>query len=348
MKKKIIVDGQETKYSVTDDGRIYNDTTGKELKGTYKTNEYHSVQLLINGHPRTFMFHRLVAEAFCENPNHYTIVDHIDRNKHNDNANNLRWVDSKTNALNCERSKARHNQKYEGNFSEEGWIPAFGYEETHMINYNTIEVVNRKTKNILIPQERNGYQRINMGTKRVSLHVLLWESYNKRKVPDDMEIDHIDGNKKNNNISNLKLATRSENMKNAYRNGHENQVAVKQYSLDGKYLATYPSISVAAETVNAQKAGLKEATNRHGTCAGYYWLRETDPITIEEVMYNWIPEGYKLIEEYPTYCINQEGQVYNKRNKKNCPIKFRSDDKPFILIKNNRINIEDLLYKYWN
>jgi hypothetical protein len=43
MKKKIVVNGKETNYSVTEDARIFNDITGRELKGTYKTNEYHSV-----------------------------------------------------------------------------------------------------------------------------------------------------------------------------------------------------------------------------------------------------------------------------------------------------------------
>lgn len=101
MKKKIIINGKETNYSVTDDAHIFNDITGKELKGTYSTNEYHSVQLVIDGKPKTFMFHRLVAEAFCENPNNYTIVGHIDRNKHNDIASNLRWVTQQQNSKNC-------------------------------------------------------------------------------------------------------------------------------------------------------------------------------------------------------------------------------------------------------
>lgn len=43
MRKKIIIDGKETNYSITDDAHLYNDKTGKELKGTYATNEYHSV-----------------------------------------------------------------------------------------------------------------------------------------------------------------------------------------------------------------------------------------------------------------------------------------------------------------
>lgn len=58
-----------------------------------------------------------------------------------------------------------------------------------------------------IQQGENGYyknQRL-----QVSMHRYVWEYYN-GKIPDDCEIHHIDGNKDNNDISNLQCVTVGE------------------------------------------------------------------------------------------------------------------------------------------
>ena len=47
------------------------------------------------------LLHRLVAEAFIENPNGKTFVNHIDGNRLNNNIENLEWV---TPRENCEHS----------------------------------------------------------------------------------------------------------------------------------------------------------------------------------------------------------------------------------------------------
>lgn len=140
------------------------------------------------------MFHRLVAQAFCENPNGYTIVDHIDRNKHNDNALNLRWVDSSTNAKNCERNPQRKAKKYCGDFSEKKWYPVFGFEDYYKVSEDC-EFVKLENLKYLIPQERHGYYRIGLAGAYYSAHVKLWESANVQRIPNGFDIDHIDGNK---------------------------------------------------------------------------------------------------------------------------------------------------------
>jgi len=43
--------------------------------------------------------HRLVAEAFCPNPNNLPVVDHIDNNKQNCAASNLQWCTAKQNTV---------------------------------------------------------------------------------------------------------------------------------------------------------------------------------------------------------------------------------------------------------
>lgn len=49
---------------------------------------------------RNVKVHRLVAEAFIENPNGYSQIDHINRDKQDNRMDNLRWCDGHTNANN--------------------------------------------------------------------------------------------------------------------------------------------------------------------------------------------------------------------------------------------------------
>lgn len=59
-----------------------------------------------------------------------------------------------------------------------------------------------------------GYCRVKLNKIKYYAHRIVWCLEHKMDVPIDMVIDHIDGNKTNNNITNLRLVTQSENMLN--------------------------------------------------------------------------------------------------------------------------------------
>ncbi|MFZ9205473.1 MAG: HNH endonuclease signature motif containing protein [Candidatus Nanopelagicaceae bacterium] len=86
---------------MSDTGEVFRD--GKPLKSHNRGNitgngtRYQAVNISIyddNGKfakQIKYYVHRLVAEAFIENPNNLSDVDHIDCNKENNHVDNLRW-----------------------------------------------------------------------------------------------------------------------------------------------------------------------------------------------------------------------------------------------------------------
>ena len=53
---------------------------------------YLQVMLVRNSHYKMFYVHRLVAEAFIDNPNGDKCVTHLDKDKTNNKSDNLKWL----------------------------------------------------------------------------------------------------------------------------------------------------------------------------------------------------------------------------------------------------------------
>lgn len=92
------IKGFAGKYWVSSKGRIKNKSGIMRLN--HNSNGYVYICLYLDGVQYTKRVHRLVAEAFIDNPQNKPFVDHIDTNPSNNVYTNLRWTDATENQHN--------------------------------------------------------------------------------------------------------------------------------------------------------------------------------------------------------------------------------------------------------
>lgn len=73
---------------------------------------YHSVMLHKDGRTRRYLVHRLVAQAFIDNPNNSPEINHKDGNRKNNLVDNLEWCNRSENILHA--SRVLHTLTYHG------------------------------------------------------------------------------------------------------------------------------------------------------------------------------------------------------------------------------------------
>ena len=85
--------GFENFYIVSTTGKVRSLRRNKQLaENTTGTSKYMYVKLTVKMRLYNRSVHRLVAQAFVQNPGNKPMVNHIDGNKLNNNACNLEWV----------------------------------------------------------------------------------------------------------------------------------------------------------------------------------------------------------------------------------------------------------------
>lgn len=91
------VKSYENYYEVSNLGNVKRLKKDKHLVPSKDLNGYFQVLLCKNGTRKCMKIHKLVANAFIENPNNYNVVNHKDEVKTNNFVENLEWCTIKYN-----------------------------------------------------------------------------------------------------------------------------------------------------------------------------------------------------------------------------------------------------------
>lgn len=100
--------------------------------------------------------------------------------------------------------------------------------------------------------------------KMFSLHYLVAESFIGTKPGESYQIDHIDNNKLNNHVSNLRWITQKQNLLKKYNeDGHKIHFAKPtiQKTIDGIFVKMYPSALDAAKELGFDSSCISKVCN---------------------------------------------------------------------------------------
>lgn len=97
IKRKPVI-GYEGLYEVTHTGLVYSIRSKKYLSQKKRSDGYMEVNLWHDNTSKSFLVHRLVAEAFIPMVPGLEQINHKDEIRSNNNANNLEWCNAKYNS----------------------------------------------------------------------------------------------------------------------------------------------------------------------------------------------------------------------------------------------------------
>ena len=174
---------------------------------------------------------------------------------------------------------------------EEIWRDLKGFEEKFKISSTGIIVNKYNNTNVKTRISKDGYVYVSLYYNKRSyiktLHRLVAKTFICCNDDKSLEVNHIDGNKLNNNITNLEWVTHKDNVKHAWANelfepvrkasrryGKDNPAAKRiiQYDINKNKIKEYSCIAEAVKETKINKTSIGKCCNhRQKTAGGYVW-----------------------------------------------------------------------------
>ena len=184
---------------------------------------------------------------------------------------------------------------------DEEWRDVVGYEGLYQVsNMGRVKSVprlilycdgRRRFYNERIVKSQKvstGYRNVSLYRNAVVEHIYVHRLVAETFIPNPnnlSDVNHKDGCKTNNILSNLEWCSRSDNQKHAYKNGlnlvhmdeaiKERSRPVIQFTPDGKFVAEYPSTMEASRITNYAQSRIatycRGENKRFLTYKGYIW-----------------------------------------------------------------------------
>jgi hypothetical protein len=202
--KKVI--NYEDLYQVSNTAKIKNIITNTLLEPMGDSNKYY-----LSKKDRQRPIHRIVANHFIPNPDNLSFIIHIDGNESNNNVINLKWVtnsDMKKHHKLLKMNKIINKPIVYNDSNDEIWKDVKDYENLYQVSKNGA-VKNIITNKILKPIKKKHCGilicALSKDNKRTQMTIPFLVAQQFIPNPDNLlHVIHIDGDKINNTVSNLK------------------------------------------------------------------------------------------------------------------------------------------------